>query len=252
MVDGSVQGIKDSGINPSAKRETAVHVRVLDILQGGYNKKEGWEPNAVEIGDFRFSRVNVLGVIVSSQNMKEGLSSQVFVLDDGSGQVMLRSFESRQFDVAVGDIVVVVGRPRDFDGERYIMPELVRKVDDPRWVDVRRAEIDILEFGRSSLKSVVVDSAVAVQQDIAVVEDVGAGEFVSGDALVPGTLKEVSPPSPVEVVVKSIRDKDSGDGVAFEDISSACPGLDVESLLKHLLESGDIFEMRPGRYKVLE
>ncbi len=58
--------------------------------------------------------------------------------------------------------------------------------------------------------------------------------------------------NPSEQIISIIKKNDPGDGVEFEDINSNFSGEDAEALVKKLLEQGDVFEVRPGKYKVLE
>ena len=49
-----------------------------------------------------------------------------------------------------------------------------------------------------------------------------------------------------------IRNMDTGDGVAFEDVIEKSKNPDTEKIINTLLANGDVFEIRPGRLKVLE
>ena len=55
-----------------------------------------------------------------------------------------------------------------------------------------------------------------------------------------------------EKVLQAIRKKDTGDGVDFEALLEEIGISDGDELLKRLLEQGEIFEIRPGKVKVLE
>ncbi|MBN1544249.1 hypothetical protein JW898_02190 [Candidatus Woesearchaeota archaeon] len=211
----------------SSKRQVAYKVRVADIINNRYVKEEGWLPNYVSVGGRKVSRANLLGVIVSRSVQDDGVVSQSFVLDDGSGRVSLRFFDSPvAFDV--GDIVTVIGRPREFGAERYIVPEIMKKVLDQKWVELRRMELTFDAHLRQKVEEEHRPDVLSVEK-----EDL------------------VDEPNASARLLDEIRKLDSGLGVGFDDISSV-PGGDVESALKRLLEQGDIFEVRPGRYKVLE
>ena len=130
------------------KRQVAHKVRVNDILKGEYVKEEGeWVPNYVRVGDKKVSRVNLVAVVVSKDD-SEG-SNQSLMIDDGSGRISIRSFEGNQFSGAVvGDVVVVVGRPREYGGEKYIVSEILKKVEDTGWVEVRKKELGAVKVNR--------------------------------------------------------------------------------------------------------
>jgi len=208
----------------SSKRQVAYKVHVSDLLNNRYVKEEGWLPNFIAIGDRKISRVNLLGVVVSKSSQESDVPSSSFVLDDGTGSISLRFFESAVIDV--GDLVNVIGRPREFGAERYIVPEIIRKVSDSRWVGVRKLE---LALDRQS-------AAPSSSSDELLVETEDFGESVN----------------PLVKIVSTIRELDSGPGVGFEEISVKLGDVNAEPFIKQLLEKGDIFEVKPGRYKVLE
>ena len=55
-----------------------------------------------------------------------------------------------------------------------------------------------------------------------------------------------------EGIYSLIKELDNGDGVSFEDILGKFKGAEAEAIINTLLENGNIFEIRPGRLKVLE
>jgi RPA family protein len=216
----------------SGKRQVAYKVRVADIVNNRYIKEDGWLPNYISIGDKKVSRANLLGVIVSKSAKDDGIPASSFVLDDGSGRVSLRFFDGVA-NVDVGDVVFVIGRPREFGAERYIVPEIIRKVADPRWVEVRKMEL-------AKDKQAFIQAAASQKQ-----------EAVPEDGLAVETEDFVEESSPAAKIVGFIRKLDSGDGADFGDLAARF-GSSTDVLVKRLLEQGDIFEVKPGRYKVLE
>ncbi|MBI5398266.1 hypothetical protein HZB03_02270 [Candidatus Woesearchaeota archaeon] len=244
------QASKDAP-SSAGRRETAVHVRIAEVLAGVYTKREGWDPNTIDLGNFRFSRVNLLGVIISNSTAREGLASSVLMLDDGSGRIMLRSFDTRLISAAVGDLVLVVGRPREFNGERYVMPEIIRKLDNLKWIEVRKQELELLDGERLEKKSDRNSASGAIEQHESA-SDGGATIVVGEEATGSDASAQSANSNPAERVLDVIRAKDLGRGVAFEEISAACPKSDIDAVLRRLLESGEVFELRAGRYRVLE
>ncbi len=122
----------------------------------------------------------------------------------------------RQFDkpmkVPVGEAVVVIGRVRDSAGERYITAEIVKRID-PKWIEVRRKE-------RISIP-------VKSEQRI---EDA---------------------PDTASIVMRAIRELDDGRGAAIEKVTEKA-GSDAEALIALMLQQGDVFELSPGKIKILE
>ncbi len=221
--------------NESSKRQVAYKVRIADILNNRYVKEDGWLPNYVSVGDMKVSRANLLGVIVSKSSREGGgdAGSHDFILDDGSGRVSLRFFESAK-PLDVGDIVIVVGRPREFGTERYVVPEIVRKINDPKWIELRKLELAKIKHNIVSAESPVQESKDTVSDgELAIETDDFADE------------------NPMSKIVNIIKELDGGPGADFSELAKKFDG-DAELHLKKLLEQGDIFEVKPGRYKVLE
>jgi len=219
-----------------SKRQVAFKVRISDILNNPYRKEEGWLPNYVAVGSTKVSRANIIGVIVS-KSAGENPDSENFVMDDGTGRVPLRFFRPDDA-IEVGDVVLLIGRPREFGGERYVVPEVLRRVKDPKWVEVRKLE----------LASVKHHSVAAPQQQYPV-PDAPRADQDSDDLLVE---TEDFSTNPQTRVLDTIRSLDSGAGVSFEEISVKSGVDGAEAYVKRLLENGDVFEVKPGRFKVLE
>jgi hypothetical protein len=206
------------------KRQTARKLWIKDLLAGTYIKEEGLKPNHVLLPDqSQAARVNLLGVVVSTST--EGLPT--LVLDDGTGRITVRTFEpSAQMNAAqVGDVVLVIGRPRQFSHERYVLPEIVRKLADLGWLDVRKQELATQPAAISALP----------QAQTGVVEDVLDESFRL-----------------TETVLGAIRSLDQGQGADTDAVLKRLSAPDAEKAVQFLLRNGDIFEVSPGKLKVLE
>ena len=124
----------------TTKRQIAYKVKISDLITGHYVKEEGWEPNYVVTKKGNISRANIIGVIVLTSS--EG-SAPSITIDDGSGQIIVRNFENPKIfeNLNLGDPVLIIGRPRDFNGI-YIIPEIIKKIENKKWLDVRKKELD--------------------------------------------------------------------------------------------------------------
>ena len=124
------------------QRQVAVKLRIVDVLGGQYIKEEGWTPNYVLTADGRkASRVNLLGTVISAPITDMNYRS--VTIDDGSRNISVRSFdEADPFQgLNIGDIVFIIGRPRQYGAEIYIMPEIIKKVENKAWIEVRKMEL---------------------------------------------------------------------------------------------------------------
>lgn len=208
------------------KRQTAYKISISDILSSKYIKTEGFAPNYLEIGSLEVSRINIIGVVVD----KSGLDSQkTLTIDDGAGKIAARIFENNVLmdKVEVGDIVLIIGRPREFSSEKYILIETIKKIN-LGWAKVRKLELkrNIREKDRvSNYSSIASNSNIAEE--------------------------EIIDSSPTNKIVKLIKELDKGNGVSIEELPSK-EIKDIDKMIDMLLKEGDIFEVKPGKLKVLE
>ena len=201
------------------KRHIAYKLRISDIL-GSVLVKEGDFSGHIKLEDGYISRVNVMGIVVYKS---DSLPSDSIVIDDGSGRISIRSFDNKVFfeGIDVGDIVLAVGRLREFNNENYILAEITKKVQNPQWMHVRKSEVK--EF----------------------VPPKGGGLAEEGQSV---ALEATD----YQKVYSLIKERDLGDGVPVEDIIRFQDISDAESIVGRLLKNGDIFEIKPGKLKVLE
>ena len=113
------------------KRLTAKVVWIEDLHSGTFVHRDD-APNGLVLPDGReVARANLIGTVV---NIDEGI-----VIDDGTGSVLIRSFDG-EFSMSIGTFVRVIGRVREFMGEKYILGETV-KTADPKWFELKRKTV---------------------------------------------------------------------------------------------------------------
>lgn len=196
-------------------RQVARHVWVAEVLSGQYEEKKGWEPNVLHTGRGPVSRVNIIGSLVSHDGQT--------VLDDGTGQVSLRAFEDIPgLSVAkVGLMVLVVGRPRKYGDQVYVIPEIIREVD-AAWAAHRKESLG------------------------------GVKEFSAPAQTEPAPPAPAGSDNAAERLIEIISGLDSGEGAEVDVVvEQSGLGERAEKILHQLLLDGDIFEIRPGVVKVL-
>jgi len=187
------------------KRQIAFKVSILDILNG-----------------MNISRVNIVATLIYKS---EDLNYDSAIIDDGGGRILVRGFEKSNIfsNVDVGDVVLVVGKIRDFNNERYIIPEILKKVEDAGWMNVRKLELR---------KSSVVIEDTTKDKNGGLIEDIKLDNHAE--------------------VYDLIKKLDEGDGVLIDDVIKSSKIGDAEEIINRLLENGDIFEIKPGKLKILE
>ena len=216
----------------SQKRQIAYKVKINDILKGEYVKEEGeWVPNYIKVEDKKISRVNLMAVIVSKQNL-ENTNYQNLLIDDGSGKTSIRSFEEgNNFNnIEVGDFVLVIGRPREYFNEKYIVSEILKKIEDPLWAEARKLELE----GKGDVKEQIKDTES---------ELVDRDEDVKEEQIEDGINKKI---------FNLIKETDVGEGADTQEVITKSNIDEAEEIIKKLLKQGEIFEIKHGRLKVLE
>ena len=99
------------------KRLTAVKTRIGHVISGKYVVRGGFEPNFVQAGGLKLSRIRIMGTVVDKFAAPSGKLVSI-TLDDGSGTIRAKMFNSPNFFDVVneGDIADVIGRVREYEG----------------------------------------------------------------------------------------------------------------------------------------
>lgn len=196
------------------KREIAFKVSITEVLNSPYVKEEGWTPNYLSVAGKKVSRINLIATVVDKDESSA-------VIDDSTGSIMLRTFEDNKWlvKVNVGDCVLVIGRPREYNNEKYIIPEIVKSVSS-KWGLVRKLEL-------SKRKTIIESPVKKVEADL-------VGENV------------------YESILSIIRNDDNDKGVDVDVVISKSRMKNADTIITSLIERGEIFKIGPGRVKILE
>ena len=206
-------------------RQTAFLVKVGELLEGRPAQQEAGVPSALFL-PFRkllVSRANIMGFVISKETGSSGYDE--FVLDDGSGRIAVRNFDTSLSlsSLNIGDVVNVIGRVRDYNNTRYVIPEVLRKVD-KTLLDLREIEI-------------------AAQQLPEEPEPVAKPPVQEAKPLDEG--------SPKQKVYEAIQEMDTGAGVEVQELKLKCKLKDIDKVVNTLIEDGEIFKVSSSRVKVL-
>ena len=174
--------------------------------------------NALIIEGRKVRRVRILGKV---EDINIGNIISFYV--DG---VNVRYFEEKSVYIEEGDIVDVIGRPRVYDGEKYIMAEIIRKRDE-RWIKLRDLEI-------KKTRKYLLENTEPYEEDLE--------EEIYAEILNPEVVKDK-----ILTLIENLGE------VTYEELAGMVniPDEELEKYLSDLKNSGDIFEPRPGVYKVL-
>ncbi|MBS3087653.1 OB-fold nucleic acid binding domain-containing protein [Candidatus Pacearchaeota archaeon] len=199
------------------KRNVAFKLRIGDVLKGVPMMSEG-KFMFLELGDRKVVRVNMIANCVDKFVQEGEKSFASLTVDDASGQLKLKVFGEdieRVKHIMQGDTLQIVGNMREWNGEIYMIPEVVKKID-ARWLLVRKLEI------ANARKDIPIEASGGVN---------GLKNKILG----------------------KIKEKESEGGIDRDSLImdvEAAPDA-IASEVKKLLEEGLIYEPRPGRLRYL-
>ena len=216
------------------KREIAYKISIESLKKYPYCQQEGWLPNYVEFQDNKISRVNIFGTVILKP-ISENVQHNIIVIDDGTDQIEIRTFEQDfNFDeFNVGDLINIIGRVRDFNNNRYVIPEIIKKIKDLKIIELIRKELRIEELKYLKNKVAKVNTKIVSSNKEEKIEE-------------PKSL-------PIyEKIINEIRNLDKGNGADIQEVLINTNLINREELITELLQKGDIFEINPGKVKILE
>ncbi len=235
------------------ERSPSKKVRIKDIVEGKFfhgSREDLKESFLISPLGQKISRVNLVGSVIDKFSTE---NYSFLLLDDGSGSIRVKGFGEKVEllkNFEKGDLVQVIGKVKEFDGEIYVSCEIIRKVE-PNFEIMRRLEV---------LKDIITQKRIV--DDIKSICKLPEGEIINYAKEKYG-LEEESVKYILEVlnrdreidykpiILKLIEELDEGNGVEVARIFelSNLPESEVEKTLDSLLNSGEIFEPTPGVLK---
>lgn len=209
------------------KRNVAYKVMIKDIIKGNYIKVDGWNPNYLVLENGKqISRINIIGTIIDKP-FSNKLEYQSTVIDDSSGNINLRTFNNKDVlnDFGVGDSILVIGRPREFGNEKYILPEIIKKIDDKDWVELRKLELE----KNNTLQNPKEDPNKIDIYDL-------KEEIITEDNNIFALIKKL----------------DNGEGADLNEVVEKSNNQYCEKIINNMIKQGGLFEIKPGKIKILE
>ncbi len=234
------------------------------LQKGALAKKEEVHYVLLPFG-IRIQRVNVIATAIEKQASEDGSFCSI-ILDDGTDTIPAKFFgESLPLsdNIQIGDILVVIGEIREIEGDRSIIPDIVRAVENPNFELLRELELRDIEKEYWEKKRVLDELRKSAPEDRLPEEARKAGipsEMVSALLEYDSVSKEEAGAVEEKLVdlregvMQKITDLDSGEGAPYELVVSSMQGHgseEVERALGELLNSGEIYEPKPGIYRRL-
>src|SRR3989338_10741530 len=220
------------------KRATAYKIWIGDLTKGSYGRGSGqFDPGYVTIKNMNISRVNIIVSLIDKFSGDNYINA---VVDDGTGTLKLKSWgdDIKKFEeVNIGDLIFVIGKVKESNNEIYITPEIIRKIDNPLWLKVRKLEL------------------VKLYGEVQRVENNSASVYnnTSDDELTIGVVEEkvVNIQNSREAILELIEQLDFGDGADLEEVINKSKFTEARDLINNLLMNGEIFELHKGKLRVM-
>src|SRR3989338_7394677 len=225
-------------------RQIAVKIHIAYLISGTYIQEVEQNPNYLQtIHNQKIYRLNVIAIIIQ----KEILGTITnFLMEDSTGTIVARFFEENKYleRFKVGDVVLVVGKVRTYNQEKYISPEIIKKVS-PLWLKMRLKELKLPSVEEN--KELKIDKGNQIQQK----RQQPIISTVQQDKLQEEDVVEDNIILPYQKITQLIQDLDVGEGVRIEEIMEKSPLQNTEEIIETMLKNGDIFQNSPGKVKVL-
>ena len=169
-------------------------------------------------------RVHLKGVIVDQRG-------QQLVLDDGTGRIPIRLPHGARAQVVIGGAATLIGSVSSFEGKKFIVADILQRIGNALWIVVHRSESEAGQRQRERQKE---------------------GDVRKEAGSPPPDSQDEGMGNARERVLSLAKRLDTGSGVMIEEMvrQSGIPG--CKTFIEALLREGELFEVGPGRVKVLE
>lgn len=235
-----------------------------DVVEGKYYTQEGFKSNyLITSRGEKVSRVNVLGTVMM-KFITEDENYGFLVVDDETETIRAKFFQDLGLleSVEEGEIVRVIGKIREYDGEIYINPEIVKPVQNPNHLTLWMAELadklGELNSAKEDIRQMKEEDPEGFKEQA--IDKYGEERVEAVLNLDPSTTTEADGDEADEEFAKLkedilniIEEQDSGEGTAYQDITDNVDVDEqkVDEVINDLLTEGTCFEPRPGKIKKL-
>jgi RPA family protein len=233
-------------------RLPAKKVRIVDLVNGKFfsGSKEEMKPSFLITQQAeKVSRVNIIAS-VTEKFLSEDENYGTLTLDDGSEAIRAKAFRERVKlikEIQPGDIVLVIGKIKEYLGELYINIEIVKKVD-ANYENYRKLEIlkNLIERNEI-IKEIRRFAEKASEEEV---KRYAKERFDIDEECLKFILEKKQIDYKPEIL-KIIESLDEGPGVEIGKIIETVklPEAIIEKVISELLDDGLIYEPKPNVLK---
>ena len=243
------------------KRQTAKLVDFNHLNSGKYFQREGFEPNFLLTPEGRrISRARTVATVVD-RFINDDETYGSLTLDDGNDTLQVKFFNELELmdGLETGDVLEVVGKVREYQGQIYLDGEILREVRPEKellhqlrlekrkeeWNQIRDTVEQLNESGKShdEIEKEMAGTLTADEVDSVLQSFNEKFEENSEEG-----LENIE-----RDVLDAIQELDDGDGADYSDILDEVdePEDKLEDTVNSLLSEGTCYEPKPGKIKKL-
>jgi len=248
---------------PQQSRQVAKLSTTKELNSGKYFQREGFEPNfLLTPNGRRLSRARVVATVVDMfQNDDETYGS--ITLDDGNDTIQVKFFNELHVmdDFRNGDIIEVVGKVREYQGEIYLNGEILNAQQPEKemlhqlrhaksleeWKQIRETVKQLKESGKSQ-DEIEKEMAGKLNEN-----EVDAVMQSFGESFSKSETEEDRENLEREVL-EAVEKLDEGEGADYSEILEEVEEANedqLEDTINALLSDGTCYEPKPGKIKKL-
>jgi len=228
------------------KRSTAYRIKLKNIVNSEYEKREGFNPSVIKYNNLEISRVNIIASVVGKY-LTDDQNYCAITLDDGSETIRIKNFGAEVNiikNIDIGDIVRVIGKVKEYNDEKYIVGELVKKIN-PNWLIVNELQL----ISNSENNDSKINEISNENNSTKIKENNEKEEIISISS-----SEENSSINIKQEILNYIKNNDSGSGVMMDIVTSTIKEENekIKDALFELLKVGEIYEPKKGILKILD
>jgi len=247
---------------PQQKRQVAKITNTKELNTGKYFQREGFEPNFLLTPEGkRLSRARLVATVVD-RFINDDETYGSITLDDGNDTIQVKFFNELELmeGFKEGNIIEVVGKVREYQGEIYLDGEILTHTQpeaellhqlrqqkrQEEWKTIHETVKQLKESGKN-------------QEDINK-EMAGKLNENEVDALLQSFGENFTEAETEEdrenlerQVLQAVENLDQGEGADYADIINEIqePEDQLENTINNLLSDGTCYEPQPGKIKKL-
>ena len=135
----------------------------------------------------------------------------------------------------VGDLILLVGKVREYNNAIYVSPDIIKKIDNPSWAKLRKNELVQL-YGQPAL----------VTQEQESIRNEPAPETIVQEERV-----TEEPVNKRQTILDLIENLSSPEGADRIKVILQSRVTEADAIIQELIKEGEVFEASPGKLKIM-